>query len=404
MNTEVLIIGRGIIGLTIGLRLIEKGYKVVFVDHNPLHKAASWGNAGLISPTFSTLSPSVGSLKDLFKWFLSEKSSIRIPFRSFFINFRWIYDFLNKSKLVKKEEVIKLIYDSALEGLAWYDELSKKIEIDFKKHGLIEVYFDHKKLHERIDALSKYNIGEYRILSADELLNEEPNINKEVAGGIFYPDSASLNPRKLMLGLISLLKDSGARFLEEKAIGFNLEGSLVKELITDKSKIKADVFVMATGAYKGIYRSLKLKIPLIAGRGYSLIVNSNLRLNHHLMGGDIRISISEFERGKIKASGYLELGEAEEGPTEKCFKSLIKYMSKYLPNLETAEVVEKWVGSRPCTPDLMPIIDRFKENLLICTGHCRLGVTLAPYSSRIIVDMIDKVKPTLNLFKLSRFL
>ncbi len=404
MNKEVLIIGRGIIGLTIGLRLTEKGYKVAFVDHNPLHKAASWGNAGLISPTFSALSPFGGRLKDLFKWFLSEKSSIRIPFKSFFMNLRWIYDFLNKSKLVKKEEVIKLIYDSASEGLRWYEELSKKIEIDFKKHGLIEVYFNSRKLHERINVLSKYKIGEYRILSADELLNEEPNLNKEIAGGILYPASASLNPRKLMLGLISLLKDSGADFLEEKALGFNLEGSLVKELLTDKSKIKANVFVITTGAYKEIYRSLKLKIPLIAGRGYSLIVNSNLRLNHHLIGGDIIISLSEFERGKIKTSGYLELGEVEDEPFEKCFKTLKKYMSKYLPNLETAEVIEKWVGSRPCTPDLMPIIDRFKENLLICTGHCRLGVTLAPYSSRIIADLIEEGKPTLSFFKLCRFL
>src|SRR5579875_2324165 len=136
----IAIIGRGIVGLTTGYRLLEKGYNVIFIDDSPYQSAASWNNAGLISPTYSALSPSIGTIKDLSKWMFSKNSGIRISTSSFFKNLNWIWSYVRKSSLAMREEIMKLVYDMIKEAVEWYDMLSKKINFDFKKDGLIEVY------------------------------------------------------------------------------------------------------------------------------------------------------------------------------------------------------------------------------------------------------------------------
>lgn len=404
MRSDVIIIGRGIIGLTIGFRLLNKGYKVTIIDHNPYHKAASWGNAGLISPTFSALSPSIGKLKDMIKWVFSKESGIKVSVSSLISNAGWVYSFLRRSKKAKHPEIIKLVYEMCLEGYKWYEEISTKIDIDFRKSGLIEVYLDEKKLERKLEDVKNIAIGKYEVMSSERVLEEEPSLNKNIKGAIFYPEEACLNPRKLVLNMINLLKEMGAKFLEEKALAIKTESSSVKEVVASNHRLSGDVYIIATGAYKDIYKSLGIKIPLIGGRGYSLIFHSNLLLNRYVMGGDHRVSIFNLTPNQIKTSGFLEIADVEDKPSYDCFDLLKRFAKEYLPGLNCDTVLEEWVGSRPCTPDMLPIIDKIMNNLFLCVGHCRIGVNLAPYSSRLILDMIEEGKEAPEHFKLSRFL
>ena len=54
-----------------------------------------------------------------------------------------------------------------------------------------------------------------------------------------------------------------------------------------------------------------------------------------------------------------------------------------------------WRGLRPCSPDGLPLIGRARgvDDLILCTGHTMLGLTLAPVSARIVADLIDGGTP-----------
>ncbi|HLI46629.1 MAG TPA: FAD-dependent oxidoreductase [Geobacterales bacterium] len=400
----IAIIGRGIVGLTTGYRLLEKGYNVIFIDDSPYQSAASWNNAGLISPTYSALSPSIGTIKDISKWMFSKNSGIRISTSSFFKNLNWIWSYVRKSSLAMREEIMKLVYDMIKEAVEWYDMLSKKINFDFKKDGLIEVYLAKENFDKRVARLENYpKLGSFEIMDAKSVLELEPNLNKEIVGGIFYPEEASLDPRKLMLKLISYMRDSGVNFFEERALRFKLQGSRVSSLSTNKSEVKADFFVIATGAHKEIYKSLNLRVPVIAGRGYAVITDAKVELEHHISAGDYRISIAQLEEGNLKATGFLEFAGVRDEPRKECFDFLHEKLIQYIPNAKNCKVIETWLGSRPCTPDLMPIIDRIKDNLFINVGHCRVGVCLAPFSSRLLVELLEKGRHDYDLFSMRRF-
>ena len=155
MKGKVVIIGRGIIGLSIAYRLVEEGYEVIIIDENPFYKAASWNNAGLISPTFSALSPSIGNLREILKWIFIEHSGIRISFKSLFKNAHWVLRFIKESKKAAELQNMKLIYDMISEAISWYENLSNKIFINFKKDGLLEVFLDKLKFDKRIATLKE---------------------------------------------------------------------------------------------------------------------------------------------------------------------------------------------------------------------------------------------------------
>jgi len=401
---SIAIIGRGIIGLTTAYRLLEKGYEIKIIDDSPYEKAASWNNAGLISPLFSAFSPSVGTLRDIMTWIFSRNSGIRISISSFFKNLPWVWEYSRKSSKASEEKIMKLLYEIIKEAVDWYRELSKKIYFSFKQDGLLEVYIDKAKFEKRILSLKNYpKLGKYEILDGRSVLNLEPNLNKHIIGGIFYPEEASLDPRKLMHNFSIFLRQNGVEFLEQRAISFKYNNSEVSSLVTNKEEIKADYYIIATGAHKDIYKSLKLKVPVIAGRGYAIITDSIVKLEHHIVCGDFRVSISQLDEGNLKATGFLEFADINDKPMNECFEFLRNTIANYIPAAKYCNIIDKWLGSRPCTPDLMPIIDKIKDNLLINVGHCRIGVCLAPFSSKLILEILEKGKHDYDSFLFKRF-
>ena len=79
----------------------------------------------------------------------------------------------------------------------------------------------------------------------------------------------------------------------------------------------------------------------------------------------------------------------------------------YLPGIAGAEPFDAWCGLRPCTADGLPVIGRAPgfENLYIATGHARMGLTLGPYTGRLLSELILDGRPSLDLepFSPARF-
>lgn len=64
-----------------------------------------------------------------------------------------------------------------------------------------------------------------------------------------------------------------------------------------------------------------------------------------------------------------------------------------------------WAGLRPCTPDGIPIISAIKEidNLFLSTGHCMMGITLAPITGKLFAQLINREKPDMSLDTFSAY-
>jgi len=72
--------------------------------------------------------------------------------------------------------------------------------------------------------------------------------------------------------------------------------------------------------------------------------------------------------------------------------------AELLPALASIQPVQHWAGLRPGSPDNIPVIDRHPDfdNVFVNTGHYRYGVTLAPASAELLVDVMEGNTPVLD--------
>jgi D-amino-acid dehydrogenase len=82
--------------------------------------------------------------------------------------------------------------------------------------------------------------------------------------------------------------------------------------------------------------------------------------------------------------------------------AILSAVRKYIIRMEDLNIIEIRTGLRPCTPDGIPIIDRFPgyENLIIATGHCMLGITLAPITGKLVSQMVLGKNTDIDVFPL----
>ena len=113
------------------------------------------------------------------------------------------------------------------------------------------------------------------------------------------------------------------------------------------------------------------------------------------MGNDLRIS------------GTLEISGMDDKIKQHKVDSIIRAVPDYYPQLQIDNPGKVWFGYRPCTPDGLPCIGRWKEgsSVIIATGHAMMGLSLAPVTGRMVSELVLDSKLTTPSPKLhpSRF-
>lgn len=380
---EIAIVGGGIVGTLCAIGLSER-HRVALFDGGDARKAASWGNAGFVSPAFGPLSPTKANFSKLLHW-LEPSSVVKVRARFLLRETAWLLSYLKKSSGISGKSEMALMRDMSLYGREWYSRFAESHDINMRKDGLLEPYFDEKRLKQRVSEINGYESGiPFEVLGSNNVSGKEPSLN-ECAGGIFYPEESILEPAKLLSEARKEAECRGVEIIRKDVKKINIERGLVRGMESDETR-EFDLYIASTGAFK---KALPFSIPVAAGRGYTITTKPvKERLSMHALVGDSRLAVSQTSDGKIRAGGFFELTDPLANPDERIFASIERFLREsYSIDFETED---KWHGSRPCTPDLLPLAGKTGiNNLLLATGHCRLGVTLAPFTAKVISDVVE---------------
>jgi D-amino-acid dehydrogenase len=149
--------------------------------------------------------------------------------------------------------------------------------------------------------------------------------------------------------------------------------------------------VLALGSWSpAIARRLRVSVPILGGKGYSLIVNEfEPKPRHPIMIVERKIAVTP-RADSVRLAGTLELVNQDESITPRRVRAILKGSQEYMYVNESHEVREIWRGLRPCTPDGVPMIGLSGKwsNLFYNTGHQMLGLQSAPGSARLAADLI----------------
>jgi len=408
-DLDVIVIGGGIIGVCSAYYLAEQGLRVTIVEQGEIASGCSGGNAGLIVPSHCIPFAAPGVLGQGLKWMLKPESPFYIKPRLNSALFSWLWKFGRACKLEQMQQGLQVLYDLNFASSKLYEHLieGESLSCSYRQDGWLMIYKTEQaflEAQEEAHLLQSYNI-EVKILNADETLEMESTLSPEIAGGIFFPEDANLEPAKFVKALAERLRKLGVTVLTQaEVLKFETLNRRITNVRTTRGDFQPKKVVLAAGAWTaGLLQSLGLRIPLQPAKGYSISIKKpELCPGIPLYLCEAKVAVTPLE-DILRFAGTLELTGMDFRINLRRVDTIMSAVENYLGQIENLEIIEIWRGLRPCTPDGLPIIDRFPgySNLIIATGHCMLGITLAPITGKLVSQLVCEQTPDVNLTPLS---
>ncbi|MBA4123774.1 MAG: glycine oxidase ThiO [Acidobacteria bacterium] len=360
-NQDILIVGGGIIGLSLARSLRNRGVdKITILEQNECGREASHAAAGMLAPQAEA------DCADDFFRFCQESRDL---------------------------------YPQFAEDL--FSETGVDVELD--RTGTLYLAFtekDAEELENRYTWQKNANLSVEK-LTAKEVLEIEPNVSPDVLFGLRFPLDWQVENRKIIEALIKLLpKQKGSvqkpvnsdGSFSGKARRLLLEGDRITGVETDLGVLSASIVVIASGAWTSLIEdkfNLLSDIKIKPMRGQMLAFNDNYKLFRHVIYSP-RGYLVPRKNNRILVGATVEDVGFDNHTTGLGTVSLLNTAFEIAPEFKNLSLKKTWAGLRPLAADGLPVIGAIPEieNLFVATAHYRNGILLAPKTAEILADKI----------------
>ncbi|MFV5243876.1 D-amino acid dehydrogenase [Acinetobacter baumannii] len=410
---RVIVLGSGVIGVASAYYLARQGAEVTVLDRQsgPAEET-SFGNAGQISPGYSTPWAAPGIPFKAVKWMFQHHAPLAINLDGSMWQLQWMAQMLKncnpQSYAVNKERMMR-VAEYSRDCLR---ELRKDTGIHYENRakGTLQLFRKEAQMEavqRDISVLEECGVS-YELLNGNELGRVEPalaNAQDKLVGGLHLPNDETGDCYLFTNALAQIAKELGVNFqFNQNVEKLIVEGDQIKGVQVNGKVLTADRYVLAFGSYsRDFLKPLDLQLPVYPVKGYSLtipIVDPAFAPQSTVLDETYKIAITRFDQ-RIRVGGMAELSGFNLGLNEDRRATLQMVTEDLFPGGDM-EQASFWTGLRPMTPDSTPIIGatRFK-NLFLNTGHGTLGWTMACGSGKLISDIVLNHKTDISTDGLS---
>ncbi|HTZ94001.1 MAG TPA: glycine oxidase ThiO [Streptosporangiaceae bacterium] len=377
---DALIIGGGVIGMSIAWRTAQQGLSVVIADPRP-GLGATHAAAGMLTP----IAEAAYAEREIFA--LGQESLRRYP------------DFISELQDVT--------------GLP----------AGFRQAGTLQVAYDSDDLALLAETrVLQESFGVHlEQLSARDCREAEPMLDPAVRGGLLAPDDGSVDPRLLAVALLDAAERSGAQLVRQAVTEICCTaGRAGGARLADDRVIAARWIVLAAGwesaGLPGLPAGVAPPVRPVKGQIIRLRTTGQAAAAG-LPPGLLRRTVRGVVRGSSvylvpRDSGELVIGATQEelGPdttvTAGGVWELLRDARTLVPGITELELQDMTAGLRPGTPDNSPVLGQSElPGLVLATGHFRAGVLLAPVTADTVAAYLrtGTTDPIWAAFRADRF-
>lgn len=408
MSRRVLVVGAGVIGLCTAYYSALDGHEVLVVDReSETHRGCSWGNAGLVVPSHIVPLAAPGMIGRALRWMWNSESPFYVRPRADLQFLSWAWKFYRAAGERQAAAAAPIIRDLNLRSRVLFEELARKTDDAFGlvKEGVLLLCRTQQGLDEEAQTAARARqLGlQVNVLDAAQAKAREPGLEMDILGAVHYLQDAHMEPAHFMSALRGLAGQAGVKFKWNSQIqGFHTSGRHVQSAQVNGESLTADEFVLSGGSWSGVTaRSLAVKLPLEAGKGYSLTLEQPRALPGKgaiLVEG--RVAVTPMG-SRLRFAGTMELAGLNERINPARLAGIRKTVMQYYPQFTEADFdgITPWCGLRPCSPDGLPYLGRASryDNLVVACGHAMMGLSLGPISGHIVSQLVSGHAPELDL-------
>lgn len=221
----------------------------------------------------------------------------------------------------------------------------------------------------------------------------------------FYLKERSIDPRALAAAATKTAKTRTVDFSSGDGVtSVDLSEGRTTGVTTVKTSFLASKIVNCAGCWSGQISPSRLPTRPVKGQMLCLVTHPRNQLKHVIRTPDVYL-IPRSD-GRVLVGATVEEAGFDKRTDPDTIQRLHRAALKLVPKLADAKILEDWAGLRPGTPDNLPILGATEiPGYYVATGHFRDGILLAPITAQVMADVIEGRKPEYDLspFSPSRF-
>lgn len=358
MGWDTVIVGGGVMGCGVALRLCQAGQRVRVVEKAVPGAEASSAAGGILGPQSECDGPG--------------------PMLELCLRSRALYP-------------------------AFAEELREAtaIDIEHQRCGALHVAFDAAglaRLEKVLHWQTQLGLAAERV-EGGALSALEPALAPRALGGLHFPDEAQVDPRPLARALALAAQRAGAQLQPGTVEQILLQGGAARGVqLSDGTRLEADAVVLAAGAWSG-------RVPGAGEAAQSVVPARGQMVQLQVAPGTVRRVLFSGggyliprRDGRLLAGSTLEFVGFEKQVTAAGLRSILGLAVDAVPALAQAPVTATWAGFRPYTDAGLPLLGEGQtKGLFYATGHHRNGILLAPITAALVASAVLGQTPLLDL-------
>ena len=375
-ESEIIIIGGGIAGVSTAYHLAQYGHDVTLIERGSIAGEASGLNAGNIGATGWGNQPN-----------------------------------LNSHLTMGSLEIFKIL------------QLDLDYDIEFRQCGALQAIQTEEQYDFARDRVLRLRSQghDQELLTTRQARSIEPGLNLDLLGLVYTPLRAQADPEKATRAMASAAQAEGASILDHHEVTSVVQlGDGTYQVLVHGDEFRAATLVIAAGAWcRQVGEMLELSIPIVPVRGqmwateplpplvFQTISATESPLHWHetpgggletppelTHQGDLRITRHLYGRqnhnGEIIFGGDRQLAGFQQVPDATGIEVNRGHAAEILPMLNRLPIRRTWAGLMPFSPDGEPVIGKIpqRDNLFILTGLCSSGFGRGPMAGKLLADYI----------------
>ena len=193
---------------------------------------------------------------------------------------------------------------------------------------------------------------------------------------------------------------------EVTGLNENAQGEIISVTLANGETIGADAVLLAAGSWSGkLAGQIGLNLPVEPVKGQIVLLKDEPGRVNHIIKHDDAYMVPRVD-GHILVGASMERVGFQTGTTAEVVNQLLESTYRITPGLKHAQIVQRWMGFRPGSPDGMPYLGPVNGHpgLWVATGHYRNGVALAPGTAEVMSRWIMGEMPQSDLsdFRVNR--
>ena len=359
------VVGGGVIGLSIAYELAKRNQQVVLLDRDEFGKKASWVGAGILPPV--SAATAIHPMEHLAA--LSHR-----------LHERWAAELLQRTAIDNGFRKCGGLY------------LARSAGEHASLTGMMAEWTERRIEFEQLDDVAMDQ--RFGVFANKDLIRSS----------IWVPGESQINNRHHLKALVAACCDLGVEMNE--SIGearLVCDKSRVESVASPSGSFSGDNFIFASGPWtEQLIQPTNVKLPMQPVRGqialYKVPPEIESTAKWPIVNEGSRYLVPRVD-GHVLAGATIEEVGFDCMTTESEINGLREWAESLTDRLSDASFVKAWAGLRPATYDGLPYLGHLGniENAFVATGHFKDGLHLSTGTAIVMADLIEGKTPSINL-------